>query len=153
MPAKRYKVTLTKDERRFLKKFITTGKGAAYKITRARILLKADECPGGAGWTDSQIMEAIDVSRCMVERTRETFVEKGLEAALSRKAQERPGNQKFDGVKEAHLVTLACSSPPQGRERWTLQLLADKMVELKHFDSISHEAVRQTLKKTKLSPG
>ena len=153
MPEKRYKVTLSSEERRELKGLVSKGHGPAYKITRARILLKADEGPKGPGWTDERIREALEVGNFMVEHARRAFVKESLEAALSRKKQERPPNQKFDGVKEAHLITLACSAPPDGRERWTLQLLADRMVRLKHFQSISHEAVRQTLKKTKLSRG
>ena len=153
MPAKRYKVTLTPEERIYLKDLVSKGKSAAYKITRARILLKADEEAETAAWKDEQIMRAVDVSRCTVERTREAFVEEGLEAALIRKKRSQPGNQKFDGAKEAHLITLACSVPPEGRERWTLQLLGDKMVQLKHFKSIGKETIRRTLKKTNLSLG
>lgn len=151
--AKRYKVTLTKEERGSLRDLISKGKGSAPKLTRARILLKADESPKGPGWSDERIGDAVDVSVPTIERTRQKFVEEGLEEALNRKKQAQPSHQKFDGRKEAHLITLACSEAPEGRERWTLQLLADKMVKLKHFKSISYEAVRQTLKKTKLSRG
>ena len=153
MPAKRYKVTLTPEEKSYLQGLVSKGKSAAHKLNRARILLKADEGEKSSAWTDAQIREALSVNHSTVERTRQAFVEEGLEAALHRKKPSRPGHQKFDGAKEAHLIALACSPAPEGRQRWTLQLLADKMVELKHFDSISDEAVRQTLKKTNLSLG
>jgi transposase len=150
---KRYKVTLSSEERLHLQSLISKGKSAAQKLRRARILLKADESPGSPAWIDEQISKAVEVNISTVEKTRQAFVEEGMEAALNRKKPSRLGHQKFDGVKEAHLITLACSTAPEGRQRWTLQLLADKMVELKHFDSISHEAVRQVLKKTNLSLG
>jgi transposase len=143
---KRYKVTLSDEERGYLEKLVSTGRRSAQMLIRARILLKADEAHEGR-WTDQEIVEALDVSLRTVERTRQALVEEGLEAALSRQKRCRPGNVKFDGQKEAELLTLACSQAPDGRERWTLQLLADKMVQLKVFDSISREAVRQVLKK------
>ena len=121
-------------------------------LVRARILLKADETHE-AGWTDQEIVEALDVSLRTVERTRQALVEEGWKAVLSRQKRSRPGNVKLDGQKEAQLITLACSEAPDGRERWTLKLLADKMVELKIFQSISTEAVRQVLKKTSSSHG
>lgn len=153
MPAKRYKVTLTSDERQALLALVSTGKAAAYKLTRARILLHSDQGPEGPAWNDERIAEALHVSRRTVERTRQTCVEVGLEAALRRKARSRAGNVKFDGETEAHLIALACSPPPEGRVRWTLHLLADKMVELTHFETISHETIRQHLKKMNLSLG
>jgi Homeodomain-like domain len=153
MPAKRYKVTLTHDERQDLLALVSKGKTAAYKLTRARILLQADQGPGGPAWTDEHICQTLHVGRKTVERTREACVEIGLEAALQRKPRSRPGPIKFDGEKEAHLIALACSQPPQGRTRWTLHLLADNMVELQHFEAISHETIRQHLKKTNLSLG
>lgn len=153
MPAKRYKVTLTVEERQDLLALITKGKAAAPKLTRARILLQADQSPHGPAWSDQQIQQALHVGRMTVERTRHAFVEHGLEAALNRKQRLTPGHQKFDGEKEAHLIAVACSTPPKGQKRWTLQLLADKMVELEHFDSISSETIRQHLKKTNLSLG
>lgn len=153
MPAKRYKVTLTATERHNLLALVSTGRAAAAKLTRARILLHADESPEGSAWSDEQICQALHVGRKTVERTRQTCVEEGLEAALTRKKRAQPGNQKFDGSTEAHLSAVACSHPPAGRKRWTLHLLADKMVELHHFASISHETVRQHLKKTNLSRG
>jgi transposase len=149
---KRYKVTLSDEERARLERMVSTGRRSAQMLVRARILLKADEAHE-AGWTDQEIVEALDVGLRTVERTRQALVEEGLEAALSRQKRSRPGNVKFDGQKEAQLITLACSQAPDGRARWTLQLLADKMVELKVFESISTEAVRQVLKKTSSSRG
>lgn len=147
MPAKRYNVKLTPDERQDLLAMVSKGKAAAYKLTKARILLHSDRGPEGPAWSDERIAEALHVSCKTVERTRQTCVETGLEAALQRKARTRAGNVKFDGETEAHLIALACSQPPEGRERWTLHLLADKMVELDHFEQISHETIRQHLKK------
>lgn len=148
MPAKRYKVTLTDEERQDLFALISKGKAAAHKLTRARILLQADQSPQGAAWTDEHIQQALHVGRMTVERTRQAFVEHGIDAALNRKKRSTPGNQKFDGEKEAHLIAIACSKPPKGQKRWTLQLLADQMIEMEHFDSITSETIRQHLKKT-----
>ena len=153
MPAKRYKVVLTDEEREALLALISKGKAAAYKLTRARILLQADQGSQGAAGSDTQIQQTLHVGRMTVERTRQAFVENGMEAALNRKKRATPGNQKFDGDKEAHLIALACSAPPKGQTRWTLQLLADTMVELEHFDSITSETIRQHLKKTNLNLG
>ena len=153
MPAKRYKVTLEDEERQYLLALISKGKSAASKLTRARILLQADQGPQGPACSDEQIHQALHVGRMTVERTRQAFVEKGLEAALNRKKRETPGNQKFDGKTEAHLIALTCSTPPKGQKRWTLQLLADKMVELEYFESMTSETIRQHLKKMNLSLG
>jgi hypothetical protein len=153
MPAKHYKVTLTPEERQDLLALVSTGNAAAYRLTRARILLQADQGPQGPAWSDVHIHQALNVGRKTVERTRETFVEVGLEAALQRKKRARPGNQKFDGSKEAHLIAVACSNPPAGHKRWTLQLLADRMIELQHFASIAPETIRQHLKKATLNRG
>jgi hypothetical protein len=153
MPAKHYKVLLTHEERQDLLALVSTGKAAAYKLTRARILLQADQSPHGPAWSDEHIHQALHVGRKTVERTRQAFVDVGLGAALKRKERTRPGHQKFDGSKEAHLIAVACSHPPEGRTRWTLHLLADKMVELHHFASISPETIRQHLKKTNLNLG
>ena len=151
---KRYKVTLTKEERQQLRALVTAGKAAAAKLTRARILLKADASPGGPAWTDQRIVEALDVGVATVERIRQRFVEEGMDAALSRKPQARPSRPpKLDGRAEARLVALACSAPPEGRREWTLQLLADKLVELKVVESVSDETVRRVLKKTRSSRG
>lgn len=153
MPAKRYKVTLIDTERQELLAVISKGKAAAHKLTRARILLQADQGPQGPAWSDEQMQQALHVGRMTVERTRKAFVEYGIEAALSRKPRATPGNQKFEGAKEAHLIAVACATPPPGHKRWTLQLLADRMIELEHFPSISSETIRLHVKKTNLSLG
>ena len=151
---KKYKVTLTPDERQQLQEMIAAGKAAAKKLAHARILLKADASEGGPAWSDSVIGEAVEVSADTVARVRERFVEQGLEAALVRKKQDKPSRERtLDGRAEAQLIALACSSPPSGRQEWTMQLLADRLVELKVVDSISDETVRRTLKKTRSSRG
>jgi transposase len=151
---KKYKVTLTAEERQQLHELISAGKASAKKLTHARILLKADAAPGGPAWSDSRIAEAAEVNVATVERVRQRFVEQGLEAALVRKKQDRPSRErKLDGAAEARLVALACARPPDGRACWTMQLLADKLVELEVVDAVSDETVRRTLKKTRSSPG
>jgi transposase len=147
---KKYRVTLTEEERQSLEHLISRGKGAARKLLHARILLKADE---SVGWGDEKISEALDVSLSTIGRVRERFVEEGVEAALERKAPKRVYQRRLDGVQEAQLVALVCSPPPEDRGRWTLKLLADKMVELEYVESVAPETVRQTLKKMNLSPG
>ena len=145
---KKYKVTLTADERNSLQDLIAAGKAPAQKLSHARILLKADAAPGGPAWHDARIAEAVEVDVTTIERVRQRFVEQGLEAALVRKKQDRPSRQrKLDGHGEARLVALACSDPPRGRARWTLRLLADKLVELEVVPSISDATVRRFLKK------
>jgi transposase len=149
---KKYVVTLTAEERQGLSTLIAAGKGAAPKLAHARILLKADAAPGGPRWADERIAEALEVSRATVERVRQRFVEQGLEAALVRKKPDRPPRSPaLDGAAEARLIALACSRPPAGRAAWTLRLLADKLVELEVVASVSHETVRQALKKTNSS--
>ena len=151
---KKYKVTLTAEERNSLQDLIAAGKASAQKLAHARILLKADAAPGGPAWIDARIAEAVEVNVTTVERVRERFVEQGVEAALARKKQDRPSRErKLDGQAEARLVALACSEPPLGRARWTLRLLADKLVELEVVDTVSTETVRQVLKKTRSNPG
>ena len=146
---KKYTVTLTAEERQDLQDLIAAGKAAAQRLTHARILLKADAAPDGPAWTDERIAEAVEVSAATVERVRQRFVEHGLEGALVRKSQERPSRQrKLDGRAEARLIALACSPPPEGRNEWTMQLLADKLVALEIVDAVSDETVRRTLKKT-----
>jgi transposase len=145
---KKYIVTLTEDERQALSSLVSSGKAAAKRITHARILLKADAADGPA-WRDADIALALDVNVSTVERVRERFVEQGLEAALARKPQARPSRLPvFDGDAEARLIALACSRPPEGRARWTLRLLADRLVELEVVEAVSHETVRRTLQKT-----
>ena len=153
MPKKHYVVTLTAAERSCLQALIAKGKVAAQKRLHAQILLKADVGPQGEGWTDQQIVEAFDVGRCTVERVRQRFVEQGLEAALIRKPQQNRIPRKIDGAVEAHLIAAACGKPPEGRKRWTLQLLADRLIVLELVDTVSYETVRRTLKKTKSSRG
>ena len=149
---KKYLVTLTADERDGLTGLVSAGKRSALTITRARILLKADQADGGPAWDDVSIAEALDCGLRTVERVRQRFVERGLDQALGRKPQDRPSRErKFDGAAEARLIALACSAAPQGRARWTLQLLADKLVELKVFEAVSDETVRRVLKKTSCS--
>jgi transposase len=151
-PQKIYIVTLTAEERSCLQELISKGKAAAHKQLHARVLLKADVSQGRA-WTDEEIAEAVECSRPTVERIRRRLVEEGLEAALNRKKRPAPPPKIMDGRAEAHLIALACSPPPEGRARWTLHLLADRMVELRYVEHLSHETVRQTLKKTSSSPG
>src|SRR3982751_5294269 len=147
---KRYKVTLEAEERQQLHDLIAAGQAAARKLSHARILLKADAADGGPAWPDGRIADALEVSTATVERVRQRFVERGIEAALERKQRERPPREiKLDGRAEARLIALACSTPPEGRAVWTMQLLADKLVELEVVASISDETVRLALKKTK----
>lgn len=144
---KTYVVRLEGEEQERLRKAVSAGKAAAFKIRRANILLQSDV--NGPGWIDTRIAEGLGVSVRSIESLRKRFVEEGLETCLQRKKQARSSaSLKFDGEKEAHLVQLACSSPPPGRHRWSLRLLADRLVELEIFDSVSYETVRQTLKKT-----
>lgn len=142
----KYVVRLTDAERQALQELTAGKRVAAVKVLRARIFLKADV--EGPAWSDPAIAEALDVGLSTIHRLRERLVEEGLEAALARRPNSQNRVRKLDGSKEAHLIALTCGSPPEGRCRWTLQLLADKLVELRLVDSISAETVRQTLKKT-----
>src|SRR5438552_6220040 len=152
MPHKKYLVILTSEERDWLTGLVSAGKRSALAITRARILLKADQADGRPAWEDARIAEALDCGLRTVERVRQRFVERGLDPALGRKRQDKPSRErKFDGAAEARLIALACSQPPHGRARWTLRLLADKLVELEVFESVSDETVRRVLKKTSCS--
>lgn len=142
MPAKKYIVTLTKEERQRLLKLTGSGELSARKMKRALILLRADE-----GWKDKEIVAALNTSRPTVERTRKRYVEGGLDKGLNE--DPRPGaRKKLDGRAEARLIALACSDGPEDSDRWALRALADELVDLGLVDSISHEAVRQYLKKT-----
>jgi len=149
----KYVVRLSVEERGTLESLLGEGRAAADKLLRARMLLKADIGAGGPAWTDEKIAEAFEVAISTVHRLRERLVEDGFEAALVRRPRSRWRVPKLDGEKEARLVALACSVPPEGRARWTLQLLADKLVELQVVNSISEETVRLRLKKTKSSRG
>jgi len=150
---KKYVVTLTDEERRSLRALVSSGKGAARKLTHARILLQADRAEGGVGWTDERIGEGLGVGFSTVERTRKRFVEEGFEAATVPRKSCRAYRRKLDGDDEAHLIALVCGAPPTGRRRWTLRLLADEMVALEYMDSLSYETVRGVLKKTNSSLG
>lgn len=151
---KKYKVTLTDNERQQLWDLIAAGKGAAQKLAHARILLKADAAPGGPGWTDDRIAEAVEVSADTVARVRQRFVEESLDAALSRKKPAQPSRARtLDGRAETRLIALACSPPPDGRKRWTMQMLADELIELEVVGAVSDEAVRRALQKTRSSRG
>jgi transposase len=146
MPKKKYIVDLSTDEREHLQQLIGRGKSSARKLTRARILLKASD-----GCTDEEIVAALQVGVATVERLRKRFVEAGIEALNERP---RPGNKpKLSPKAQARLLAEACSKAPDGRKHWTLQLLADRVVQLKLADSCSYELVRRTLKKTNSSPG
>jgi transposase len=144
---KKYVVRLISKERAHLQAVVSKGKVAAYRIKHANILLAADV--EGPGWPDRRIAEAFSCHPRSVENVRRRFVLEGLTAALERKKQVRPSRErKLDGDAEARLITLACSEPPEGRDRWTLQLLADALVRLEVVDSICDQTVRRTLKKT-----
>ena len=149
--AKKYRVTLTDQERIDLHNLISRGKGNARKLNHARILLQADESAAGPARTDEQVAEALNTTARTVERVRQRFVEQGFEAALVPAPSKRIYTRKLDGKQEAKLIALACSKPPEGKSHWTLRLLADEAVEMEICDSLSHETVRQTLKKMSLS--
>ena len=150
---KKYHVRLSADERTRLTDLITAGTAAARVQTHARILLKADAGPDGPAWIDADIANALEVGVRTVERVRERWVLEGIEAALHPKPVAVPRRRKLDGEQEAHLIALACSAPPVGKKRWSLRLLADRLVELEVVDGIAPETVRAMLKKTTSSPG
>ena len=133
---KKYPVILTQTDRDHLKSLIAAGTAPARKLTHARILLKADQSPEGPGWVDDAIAEAVEVSQPTVSRVRKQYFEEGLEAAINRRPPNREYHRKLDGHQEARLVALACSEPPQGQARWSLRLLADRMVELEVVDDL-----------------
>lgn len=155
-----YRVTLSGEERQQLKELVRKGKAksgkkpSALKLTRARILLKADQSHDGPAWTDAQIAEALDLSPKTVFNIRKKWVELGIEQVLERRPQKRPSRvPKLDGKAEAKIIATSCGPAPEGRSRWTLKLLADKTVELGFAESISPETIRKTLKKTSSNPG
>ena len=150
---KKYVVELTEDERKLLKELVSKGKAAARKIQHAQVLLKADGAPGGPAWKDRKIAETFSLTVCTIERIRQRFVEHGLDDALERRQPKRTRRRRLDGEGEARLIALACSKAPEGRRRWTLQLLADRLVALEVVGHIVPETVRQTLKKTKPNLG
>lgn len=145
-----YEVKLSQEEKNHLENLVSSGEAKARKITRARILLKANE-----GWFDHQICSALDVGSATVERIRKKYSELGLDAALNRKKSTRIYEQKIDGRTEAHLIKLVCSDPPAGYARWSLKLISERLVQLEEvdLDSVAPETVRQALKKTNLSLG
>jgi len=149
----KYAVVLTEEERAELRTLVGSGMASARLLTRARILLKANQGEGGAAWTDEAIAGAWEVHPTTVARVRRQFVAAGLEAALERKRPDRVYARKLDGVGEAHLVAVACSTPPAGRERWTLRLLADALVRLEVVPAVSYETVRRTLQQTPSNRG
>ena len=148
----RYRITLTKEERKELEVIFKTGKRAAKTILHARALLLLDAGEFGKHWTVKMTAEALGLSTRSIEHLKQRFVEEGLERALKRKVRVKPPREKiFDGEFEAHLIALACSDPPEGRERWTVRLLAEKMVELRIVPAVSAMTICNTLKKTNLS--
>ena len=149
---KKYIVALSQEERAYLEDFSKTGRHAAYQITRARILLKADSNQTDGGWADEQISEALDVGVSTIERLRRRLVECGLQASLQR-GTGGGCKRTFDGNQEAHLIALRYSAAPPSQAQWTLRLLADQMVSLEYVETISHETVRKILKKTSYSLG
>ena len=153
MSQKKYLVTLTPDERGHLDDLLRRGKASALVLTRARILLKADQA-GGPALEDAAIAEDLDVGLRTISRVRRRFVERGFEDCLRRKPQDRPSRERtLDGAAEAKLIALACSDPPADRATWTMQLLADRLVELEVVAAVSDETVRRAMKKTASSRG
>ena len=144
---KKYPVILDSSEREYLRSLIAVGTAPARKLTHARILLKADQSQEGPAWVDEEVAQAVEVSQPTVCRVRKQYFEEGLEAALNRRPPNREYHRKLDGEQEARLVALACSEPPEGQARWSLRLLADRMVELSVVEDISYQTVRRTLKK------
>ncbi len=145
---KKYRVTLTTQERDELEAMLSRGKADARKLAHARILLQTDEAGGAPARTDEEVASALDTSTRTVERVRRRFVEEGIGSALLPKPTKRIYARALDGQQEAHLIALACSTAPEGKKRWTLRLLAERVVELGHAESVSHETVRRTLQKT-----
>lgn len=150
---KKYPVRLTAEERSQLETLIASGHASARNLAHARILLKADEAEGGPNWKNAAIAEALEVSELTVTRVRKRWTEGGVTAATRHKPQARRKARCLDGAQEAHLLALVCGEPPAGRARWTLRLLADRLVELQYVDEVSHETVRQVLKRGSLSLG
>ena len=153
MPAKIYHVTLTDEERNELTALVNKGKGSARRLTRSRILLLADENRADGGWKDADIANALSISQRTVERSREKCVMQGIESALNHTRPTKTKDPILDGEAEAKLVQLACSSPPDGYERWSLRLLTAKFLELEIVDTVSRETIRTTLKKMNLNLG
>lgn len=149
----KYAVLLTEEERAGLRTLIGAGVAPARLLTRARVLLKANQGEGGAAWSDAAIAGALDLHPTTVARIRRQCVEQGVDAALERKRPDRVYERSLDGRAEAHLIAIACADPPAGRDRWTLRLLADELVRLEVVGTVSYETVRRTLKQTRSSRG
>jgi transposase len=149
----KYEVTLSEEQRHVLRQLISSGKTPARQQAHARILLKIDRSIPGPEWTDEQVAEAFEVSRYTVMRIRERFVEHGLDDALNHRHAPRARSRALDGEQEAHLIALACSPCPDGQARWTLRMLADRMVQLEYSEQVSYETVRRTLKKMNSNRG
>ena len=153
MSTKKYRVRLTGDEQQHLKGVVSRGRTAAYVQTHARILLMSDESRPDEGMTDADISGGLGVGLSTVERVRRRCVEEGIESALNRTKQLRRRQKRLDGEGEARLIAIACGEPPDGRAKWTLKLLADRLVEWEIVETISTETVRRVLKKTNSSHG
>lgn len=150
----KHSIKLSQEQRQSLEQLISRGQAPARKLMHARILLKADSGAGGPGCSDQQISQAVQVSVATIGRVCQRFGEQGLEDALNRRPQpQRPGKRILDGEKEAHLIAITCGDKPQTGGRWSLRLLADKLVQVGEVEHVSHETVRQVLKKTSSSPG
>ncbi len=150
---RKYVIKLTAEERQQLEQLTSSGFASARTITHARILLKSDGSEAGPSWSYSQICQALDVAPLTIANVRKRYVEGGFAAALQRKKPAREYERCMDGEAEAHLVALICGEPPEGHDRWTLRLLQKRMVELAYVESVSHETIRTTLKKTSVSLG
>ncbi len=153
MSEKIYKVTLTSEERNELTALVSKGKGNVRRLRRAHMLLLADENQPDGAWKDTDIAKALSAHVRTVERTREKCVELGIEAALNHTRPKKTRSKVLDGAAEARLAQLACTEPPDGHERWSLQMLAEKLIELEIVETVSRETVRTTLKKMNSSPG
>ena len=153
MPQSKYAVFLSEEERARLRTLIGSGAAPARLLTHARILLRTNQGEGGPAWTDAATADALEVHAATVARVRRAYVEDGVDAALERKTPDRVYSRALDGKAEARLVALTCGAPPEGRERWTLRLLAGELVRLEVVEAVSHETVRRTLKQTSSSPG
>lgn len=150
MPQK-YRVLLTAAQRQQLAEFVTVGTASARALTHARILLKADEAEGGPAWSNARLREAFEVSAPLIIRVRRRFGEEGVAAALHRRTQTNRKAPRLDGAQQARVYALACSPAPEGRDRWSFRLLAEQAVELGIVEAVSHETVRQVLKRGRSS--
>lgn len=149
----KYIIKLIDTERSELKALISSGEASARQIRRAYILLKSDSSAGGPNWSYRAICEAYEISSLTIYNVRKNYTEGGLQRAIFRKKPERVYERRLDGEDEAHLIALACSEPPDGYGRWSLRLLQDRLIRLEIVENISHETIRQTLKKTSSSLG